>query len=116
MGANACAACRLTPRLPPQPLSHPDCPVVERLFLVCSPAQPPVYVVKDVFCRFGGLIDLYFLNGKRCGYALFSNGEAALKALSTMNGQEICGVRLKVMKAEPRKIHENAIQNQPEQM
>ena len=101
---------------PPQPLSHPDCPVVERLFLVCSPAQPPVYVVKDVFCRFGGLIDLYFLNGKRCGYALFSNGEAALKALSTMNGQEICGVRLKVMKAEPRKIHENAIQNQPEQM
>merc|ERR1719192_2621792 len=31
---------------PPQPLSHPDCPVVERLFLVCSPAQPPVYVVK----------------------------------------------------------------------
>jgi len=33
----------------------------------------------------------------------------------TMNGQEICGVRLKVMPAEPRKINENnAIQDQPE--
>ena len=93
---------------PPQPLSHRECPVVERLFLVCSPSLPPVYVVKDVFSRFGGLIDLYFLNGKKCGYALFSSEEGAQKALSTMNGQEICGVRLKVMTAEPRKINENA--------
>jgi len=99
---------------PPQPLSHPECPVVERLFIVATPSQPPVYVVKDVFCRFGGLIDLYFLSGKRCGYALYSQEEAAKKAQSVMNGQEICGVRLKVMMAEPRKIHENAIQSQSE--
>ena len=94
---------------PPQPLSHRECPVVERLFLVCSPSLPPVYVVKDVFSRFGGLIDLYFLNGKKCGYALFSTEEGAAKALSTMNGQEICGVRLKVLPAEPRRMsNENA--------
>jgi len=100
---------------PPQPLSHPESPLEDRLFIVCSPSTPPVYIAKDVFCRFGGLIDLYFLNGKRCGYALFSHAESAKKALITMNGQEICGVRLKVMPAEPRKINENnAIQDQPE--
>ena len=100
---------------PPQPLSHPESPLEDRLFIVCSPSTPPVYIAKDVFCRFGGLIDLYFLNGKRCGYALFSHLDSAKKALMTMNGQEICGVRLKVMPAEPRKINENnAIQDQPE--
>jgi len=97
---------------PPLPLAHRECPVVERLFLVCSPSLPPVYVVKDVFSRFGGLIDLYFLNGKKCGYALFSTEEGAAKALNTMNGQEICGVRLKVMTAEPRRMsNENATSN-----
>ena len=90
--------------LPPtQPLSHPESQVVERLFIVASPAQPPVFAVKDVFARFGHLIDLYFLNGKRCGYALFSKEESARRAMTTLNGQEICGVRLKVMTAEPRK-------------
>ena len=30
--------------------------------------------------RFGGLIDVYLLQGKRCGYALFSSAEAAGEA------------------------------------
>lgn len=100
---------------PPQPLAHPESPVIERLFIVSTPAQPPIYAVKDVFCRFGALIDLYFLNGKRCGYALFSQAEPARKAMAALNGQEVCGVRLKVMTAEPRKINDNTIQQQQSQ-
>jgi len=87
----------------PQPLAPTDSSVAERLFVVCTPSPPPLYAVKDVFGRFGGLIDFYFLNGKRCGYALFSQVESANKALSSLNGQEICGARMKVMQAEPTK-------------
>jgi len=89
-------------RLPaPMPLAPMDSPVAERLFVVCSPGPPPLYSLKDVFARFGGLIDLYLLSGKRCGYALFSSMESAKEAMHSLNGQEVCGARLKVMLAEP---------------
>jgi len=87
----------------PQPLAPMDSVVAERLFVVCTPSPPPIYAVKDVFGRFGSLIDFYFLNGKRCGYALFSQAESANEAISSLNGQEICGARMKVMLAEPSK-------------
>lgn len=87
----------------PQPLAPMDSSIAERLFVVCTPSPPPIYAVKDVFGRFGGLIDFYFLNGKRCGYALFSQAESANEAISSLNGQEICGARMKVMLAEPSK-------------
>lgn len=87
----------------PQPLAPMDSFVAERLFVVCTPSPPPIYAVKDVFGRFGALIDFYFLNGKRCGYALFSKAESANEAIRSLNGQEICGVRMKVMLAEPVK-------------
>jgi len=86
---------------PPQPLAPMDSTVAERLFVVCSPGPPPLYSLKDVFARFGGLIDFYLLNGKRCGYALFSSEESAKEAMHALNGQEICGARMKVMLAEP---------------
>eukprot|EP00092_Neocalanus_flemingeri_P028795 GFUD01031260.1.p1 GENE.GFUD01031260.1~~GFUD01031260.1.p1 ORF type:complete len:452 (+),score=84.05 GFUD01031260.1:91-1446(+) len=87
----------------PQPLAPMDSNIAERLFVVCTPSPPPIYAVKDVFGRFGGLIDFYFLNGKRCGYALFSQADSAMEAVSSLNGQEICGARMKVMVAEPSK-------------
>jgi len=87
----------------PQPLAPMDSNVEERLFVVCTPSIPPIYAVKDVFGRFGGLVDFYFLNGKRCGYALFSKEESAKAAMNSLNGQEICGSRMKVMLAEPTK-------------
>jgi len=87
----------------PQPLAPIDSTIAERLFVVCTPSPPPMYAVKDVFGRFGNLIDFYFLNGKRCGYALFSKVESANEAISSLNGQEICGARMKVMLAEPSK-------------
>ena len=52
-----------------------------RLFIVCHPAPPPPYALKDVFGRFGNLIDIYILNGKTCGYAKYACKESAEKAI-----------------------------------
>ncbi|KAF0305374.1 RNA-binding protein 45 [Amphibalanus amphitrite] len=90
-------------RLPaPQPLAALDSTVAERLFIVCHPAPPPPYTLKDVFGRFGNLIDIYILSGKTCGYAKYACKESAEKAIQTLHGQELCGARLKVMPAEPQ--------------
>ncbi|XP_037075691.1 LOW QUALITY PROTEIN: RNA-binding protein 45-like [Pollicipes pollicipes] len=85
-----------------QPLAALDSTVAERLFIVCHPAPPPPYALKDVFARFGNLIDIYILNGKTCGYAKYACKESADKAIQTLHGQELCGARLKVMPAEPQ--------------
>ena len=52
-----------------------------RLFIVCHPGPPPTYALKDVFSRFGGLIDVYMLNGKTYGYAKYLTKESAEKAI-----------------------------------
>ena len=44
-----------------QPLAPMETLVSERLFVVCTPSPPPIYALKDVFGRFGGLIDVYLL-------------------------------------------------------
>ena len=44
-----------------QPLAPMETTVAERLFVVCTPGPPPIYALKDVFGRFGGLIDVYLL-------------------------------------------------------
>ncbi|KAI9550408.1 hypothetical protein GHT06_001764 [Daphnia sinensis] len=48
----------------PQPLAPMDSSVGERLFIVCQPTPPPIYVLKDIFGRFGHLIDVYMLGGR----------------------------------------------------
>ncbi len=87
---------------PPQPLAAMDSAVAERLFIVCTPVPPQPYALKDVFGRFGSLIDIYMLNGKTCGYAKYAVKESADAAVAALHGQEICGSRLKVMRAEPQ--------------
>jgi hypothetical protein len=86
----------------PQPFAHPDSETAERLFIVCSPHPPPINVLKDVFCRFGHLIEIYIMGRKTCGYAKYSSKESANKAVEVLHGQEILGNRLKVMLAEPQ--------------
>jgi len=87
---------------PPQPLASMELPVAERLFFVCTVTPPPLYSLKDVFSRFGNLIDIYMLSGKNCGYAKYSDKDSADRAVAALHGQEICGSRLKVMTADPR--------------
>ncbi|XP_046397419.1 RNA-binding protein 45 [Ischnura elegans] len=86
---------------PPQPLAPIDSDVALRLFIVCQPTPPPMYALKDVFGRFGNLIDVYILSWKSCGYAKYASKESAENAIATLHGQEICGSRMKVMPAEP---------------
>ncbi len=37
--------------------------VVERLFVVSQPKNFPDHIMRDAFCRFGGLIDAHFMAG-----------------------------------------------------
>nr|AOV81546.1 development regulated RNA-binding protein [Artemia sinica] len=86
---------------PPQPLASVDAEVAERLFIVCQPPRPALFALKDVFGRFGNLIDVYMLSGKNYGYAKFAVRESASRAIKALDDHEVCGSRLKVMLAEP---------------
>lgn len=69
-------------RLPPaQPMASIDAEVAKRCFIVCGPPVPPIYAMKDAFCRFGNLIDVYMLPGKNCGYAKYASVESANEAI-----------------------------------
>lgn len=90
-----------------KPFAHRDAPVVERLFLVSQPDSFSTKYLHDVLCRFGDLIDAFFMPGKNYGYAKFASREAAEEAMRVLHGQTVCGMRLKVMKADPPKHEED---------
>lgn len=85
---------------PPKPLADIDSTVVKRCFLVCKPQPPPLTVLRDIFCRFGDLINVYTLPNKTVGYARYASAEAAEEAMRVLHGAEVCGVRMKVLEAE----------------
>lgn len=87
---------------PPQPLADIDSPVAKRCFLVCKPQPPPLTVLRDIFCRFGNLINVYTLHGKTVGYARYSVSESADEAIKTLHGAEVCGIRIRVLEAEAK--------------
>lgn len=90
---------------PPLPLADIDRPVVKRCFLVCKPRPPPLPVLRDVFCRFGDLINVYTLPNKTVGYARYASIQSADDAIKALHGAEICGVRVKVIEAEEEQPH-----------
>ncbi|KAJ8952485.1 hypothetical protein NQ318_003280 [Aromia moschata] len=86
----------------PQPLAGIDEETVARCFIVCTPSALPNTVLKDVFCRFGNLIDVYMLNNRNCGYAKYASKQSAEDAIQTLHGAEVLGMRIKVLEAEER--------------
>lgn len=88
------------PLPPTQPLADIDSPVAKRCFLICKPQPPPLTVLRDIFCRFGNLINVYTLPNKTVGYARYAVAESADEAMRVLHGAEICGVRIKVIEAE----------------
>ncbi|XP_017071621.1 RNA-binding protein 45 [Drosophila eugracilis] len=84
-----------------QPLASPDTQVAQRLFIVLS-ANLPHSILKNVFSCWSGLIDVYLLPNKNCGYVKYADVESAESAIQTLNGAEICGTKIKVMEAEER--------------
>lgn len=87
----------------PSPLANPTSEVVSRLFIVCQPAPPPENALKDVFSRFGNLIDVWMMKDRNFGYAKFASKESADAAIEGMHGHEVLGMKLKVMHADPPK-------------
>ena len=90
-----------------KPLSEAES-CAERLFIVCQPSPPPDNVLKDIFSRFGDLIDVFMLKNKNFGYAKYSSIESAETAIQVLHGAEILGKKLKVLQAEPPKSTETA--------
>lgn len=78
-------------------MANPNAEVAQRCFIVCIPKALPISVLKQTFCRFGDLIDLYLLPNKNCGYVKYASEKSAKKAMETLHGAEILNVRLKVM-------------------
>ena len=87
----------------PQRFADPNADVAARLFIVCQPRAPPEQVLKDVFSRFGDLIDVWMVGDRNFGYAKFSSKVAADAAITGLNGQEILGMKVKVLHADPPK-------------
>ncbi|KAF5282768.1 hypothetical protein FQR65_LT02765 [Abscondita terminalis] len=65
----------------PKPLCNIDTKVVARCFIVCSQRPLPQSVLKNIFCRFGNLIDVYLLFNRNCGYANYASCESATNAI-----------------------------------
>jgi hypothetical protein len=86
----------------PVPLATMGSPCEMRLFFVCKESRenPPPHVIKDVFSRFGNLIEAYLMKGKNCGYAKYASKESATAAIRALNEQTIMGSFMKVMEAE----------------
>ncbi|ESP01921.1 hypothetical protein LOTGIDRAFT_92684, partial [Lottia gigantea] len=87
----------------PQPLRTEDSLVEQRLFIVCQPAAVQEQILRDAFCRFGNLIDVYLLAGRNYGYAKYATKEDAMRAIQSLHGQNLAGQRIKVLEAEPPK-------------
>lgn len=87
----------------PQPFADPSAEVAARLFIVCQPRAPPEQVLKDVFSRFGDLIDVWMVGDRNFGYAKFSSKISADAAIAGLNEQEILGMKVKVLHADPPK-------------
>lgn len=80
----------------PAPIADAGAMCAKRCFIVCVPKALPVKVLQNVFSRFGGLIDVYMLQNKNCGYAKYASEESAQAAIDCLHRADICGVKLKV--------------------
>uniref|UniRef100_A0A667Y8A6 RNA binding motif protein 45 n=1 Tax=Myripristis murdjan TaxID=586833 RepID=A0A667Y8A6_9TELE len=82
-------------------LAPPDSKVKERLFVVFSPSTLPLDVLEDVFCRYGSLIEVHLVPGRRVGYMKYADKQCADEAMAALHGHMVNGVRMKVMLADP---------------
>jgi hypothetical protein len=55
--------------------------------------------VRDIFNRFGNLIDVRMVNPQLC-YVMFNDECSADTAMETMNGQEIGLVRIRIVESD----------------
>ncbi|XP_056147903.1 RNA-binding protein 45 [Lampris incognitus] len=82
-------------------LAPPDSKTKERLFVVFSPSPLPLDVLEDVFCRYGSLIEVHLVPGRKVGYMKYADKQCAEDAMAALHGRTVNGVRMKVMLADP---------------
>nr|XP_061794732.1 RNA-binding protein 45-like isoform X2 [Nerophis lumbriciformis] len=88
--------------LPPlKKLAPLDCVPKERLFVVFSPAPLPIDVLENVFGRFGSLMEVYLVAGRKVGYVKYADKQCADDAMAALHGHTVNGVKMKVMLADP---------------
>ena len=77
------------------------------VFKDCRGDVPGQHILNDVFSRFGNMINVYMLKGKKCGYVKYATKESAQLAIETLNEKTLCGSFLKVMVAEDSYAEKN---------
>uniref|UniRef100_A0A182WQX2 RRM domain-containing protein n=1 Tax=Anopheles minimus TaxID=112268 RepID=A0A182WQX2_9DIPT len=82
---------------PPKPLVSELVPCLRKAFFICIPEPVSLKLLTDAFCRFGDLIKVYFVPGKRHGYAEFSSIIAANRAIQQLHGIQLGECQLKVL-------------------
>ncbi|KAM7408314.1 hypothetical protein PAMA_002156 [Pampus argenteus] len=88
--------------LPPlKKLAPPDSKAKERLFVVFSPSPLPLDVLEDVFCRFGSLIEVHLVPGRKVGYMKYADKQCADEAMAALHTRVVNGVKMKVLLADP---------------
>lgn len=86
----------------PQPVLDCNTRVVKRCFIVCKPQPPSLSALRDVFSRFGDLIDVSTFPNKTFGFAKYGSVRAADAAIATLNGATVYGMKLKVLEADEK--------------
>ncbi|CAF1361441.1 unnamed protein product [Adineta steineri] len=86
------------PLPPKQKYASFDTPTAKTLQIM---SQRPISedYIRDVFNRFGNLIDIRMVNPRLC-YVMFSDECSADTAMETMNGQEIALVRIRIIESD----------------
>ncbi|ETN65630.1 developmentally regulated RNA-binding protein [Anopheles darlingi] len=82
---------------PPKPLVSELVACVKKAFFICMPEAISVKLLTDAFCRFGDLIKVYLVPGKRHGYAEFASDVAAHRAIQQLHGMHLGDCWLKVL-------------------
>uniref|UniRef100_A0A6E8W6J7 RRM domain-containing protein n=1 Tax=Anopheles coluzzii TaxID=1518534 RepID=A0A6E8W6J7_ANOCL len=82
---------------PPKPLVPDAVQFVKKAFFICMPEAVSLKLLTDAFCRFGDLIKVYLVPGKRHGYAEFASDVAAKRAIQQLHGMQLGDCRLKVL-------------------
>ncbi|KAL1497511.1 hypothetical protein ABEB36_008459 [Hypothenemus hampei] len=81
LGTDSSSQIQCSVTLPdPKPLASIDDECVARCFIVCTTPLPNT-VLRDVFCRFGNLIEAYMLANRNCGYARYTDRMSCEQAI-----------------------------------
>ncbi|XP_058461174.1 RNA-binding protein 45-like [Malaya genurostris] len=82
---------------PPKTILNSQTYCAKKAFFICMPEAVSVKLLQDAFCRFGDLINVYVVPGKRHGYAAFASEVAADRAIQQLHGMQLGDCRLKVL-------------------